>query len=296
MFKIFLFVSVIIFSGCHQKELANQRKIIDQLNIKVARLEKDLQNTDKAATSIKSRKEQIHKEVARLRKELYECKNLVNKVEETEKMRGSILPVTPLHNDELEGNYQELHWLGLCRRVGGYSLKRVEVDFINVHDPLIDASTEETGWFPKIKHEQDSCFYLFAGMDLVDEEIIDFVDLEQKVILPGDTLQFAFLGKNYSFYATGENPSGEKYGVSDYKLFLQNDVKDNPQALVYEYQFDDDIIDIVWAGDLDGDQILDLIIDTSNHYNVMEIALFLSSYSVGQKIVEKVAVHRKVGC
>lgn len=296
MFKIFLIAIALILSGCHQKELANQRKVIDQLNIKVARLEKGLQNSNEAATSGNGRDGQLHKEVARLRNELYECKKMVNKIEEPENMRGSILPVTLLHKDELGESYQELNWLGLCRKAGGYSLEKVEVDFTNVHDPLIDSSTEETGWLPKISGEPDSCFYLFAGIDIINRGVVDFVDLEKKVILPGDTLQFNFVGKNYLLYATGHNPGGEWYGVSDYKLYLRSDFKNTPQALVYEYQFDDDIIDILWAGDIDGDHILDLIIDTSNHYNVMEISLFLSSYSAGQKIVEKVAVHRKVGC
>lgn len=298
MFKSFLklFILILLASGCHQKELATQRETIDKLKLEIIKLENALSANNKVKLSRYGSNKQLHELLTRLRQELNECKHFINKIEEPEEFPVTILPVSLMHNDELEENYQQHNWIGLCKRSDNYYLERVKIDFLKVHDPIIDAASEKTGWQPQVEGKQDTCLYLFSGLDIAGKSMVEFVELEQKVILPGDTLHFNFLDRNYMLFATGDNPGGESYGVSDYKLYLQSDLKNNPQALVYEYQFDDDIIDILWAGDLDGDQIMDLIIDTSNHYNVMELSLFLSSYSTGQDLVKKVGHHRKIGC
>lgn len=52
---------------------------------------------------------------------------------------------------------------------------------------------------------------------------------------------------------------------------------------------------LLFAGDLDGDGRLDLLFDTSDHYNVRQPTLFLSGAGDGQP-VRAVAQHRAVGC
>ncbi|MDH3251812.1 MAG: hypothetical protein OEM41_03410, partial [Ignavibacteria bacterium] len=53
---------------------------------------------------------------------------------------------------------------------------------------------------------------------------------------------------------------------------------------------------LLWAGDLDGDHRIDFVLDTSNHYNVDEVTLFLSSQAPKGSLVKAVAVSRRVGC
>lgn len=53
---------------------------------------------------------------------------------------------------------------------------------------------------------------------------------------------------------------------------------------------------IVWAGDLDGDGGLDLLMEVGNHYNVTEYALLLTSAAHGTGLVREVARFRSVGC
>jgi len=66
------------------------------------------------------------------------------------------------------------------------------------------------------------------------------------------------------------------------------------------YEWPEGLLDqhceLVWAGDLDGDGKLDLFMNLSDHYNVTEATLFLSSRSRADKLVEPVAVFRTVGC
>ena len=59
----------------------------------------------------------------------------------------------------------------------------------------------------------------------------------------------------------------------------------------------DESLTILWAGDLDGDKKVDLIIDDINHYNIwINYRLFLSSYAEKNEIVKEVANLTGVGC
>lgn len=51
-----------------------------------------------------------------------------------------------------------------------------------------------------------------------------------------------------------------------------------------------------WAGDIDRDGRLDLLIDTSDHYNVSQPTLFLSSRAKPGELVGVAALLRSVGC
>ena len=53
---------------------------------------------------------------------------------------------------------------------------------------------------------------------------------------------------------------------------------------------------LIFAGDLDRDGRLDLIFDTSNHYNLSHPVLFLSGAAEGDQLLHAVAEHDAVGC
>ena len=53
---------------------------------------------------------------------------------------------------------------------------------------------------------------------------------------------------------------------------------------------------LLWAGDLDGDHALDLLIDVTDHYNVSRPTLFLSRGRRAGILLEPVAKHESVGC
>ena len=53
---------------------------------------------------------------------------------------------------------------------------------------------------------------------------------------------------------------------------------------------------LLWAGDLDRDREIDLLINATNHYNVTHPMLFLSSQAEEGRLVEAVAELRSVGC
>lgn len=53
---------------------------------------------------------------------------------------------------------------------------------------------------------------------------------------------------------------------------------------------------LIWAGDLDGDGKLDLFLALSDHYNVSEYTLFLSSRRTAGTLVQRVAAFVARGC
>jgi len=68
------------------------------------------------------------------------------------------------------------------------------------------------------------------------------------------------------------------------------------QIIAYARNFSDEFIDILWLGDIDGDDKLDFLIDSSRHYNGTYLQLFLSSFAKEDRIVELVAELASVGC
>ena len=59
---------------------------------------------------------------------------------------------------------------------------------------------------------------------------------------------------------------------------------------------DQSAVGILWAGDLDRDGQPDLIMSLSDHYNVMETALLLSSKADKGELIKLVATFRATGC
>ncbi|OPL18778.1 MAG: hypothetical protein AVO35_13050 [Candidatus Aegiribacteria sp. MLS_C] len=66
-----------------------------------------------------------------------------------------------------------------------------------------------------------------------------------------------------------------------------------PEAAEYEENY----VRVVWAGDLDGDGRVDLVIDNVPHYNIYKgLELYLSSEAGPGELVKRVAIFTAVGC
>ncbi len=63
-----------------------------------------------------------------------------------------------------------------------------------------------------------------------------------------------------------------------------------PQALSEEHA------ELIWAGDLDGDGKLDLLLDHSDHYNATGLTLYLSTWAAPGQLVGRAATFKTVGC
>lgn len=217
-------------------------------------------------------------------------------------MQTEIMPTGFLHEDELDINFKNKIWYGIFIEKGKKYIAKTHMQALKVHDPIIDEYEEEkTGWDIKT-NSADSCILLIEASPYISEKTISTFALPEETILPGDTVTFQFLNHNYTIYATGtmNKSNGEnKYeSISNYKLYISTikDKKTINTLLVAQPNFEDAMIIVLFAGDIDGDGILDLILDTSNQYNVSKPTLYLSKPAAENKILKPMGFHQSVGC
>ena len=211
-----------------------------------------------------------------------------------------VLTVGTFHHDEVEDNAGRLNWFGLFRDKEGYYLKRTEIKTIKVHDPVLDDENEKTGW-RVTTNNKDSCIILIELLPYLADRAVQSVNLSKKHIFPGDTLAFTYLRIDYTIFSTGDKKQNtqqqEGNNISNYKLYLQAVIEgENRKSLLVAHpNFDDQMVTFIFAGDIDGDSILDLIIDTSRHYNVTSPTLYLSRPADKKEVVKPAGTHNSVG-
>ncbi|KAF2510893.1 VCBS repeat-containing protein [Flavobacterium zhairuonense] len=216
-------------------------------------------------------------------------------------LKANILWTGLFHGDEVDSNLQKKIWYGLFKSGNNYLFSKTAISINHAFDPVLDEDeTEQTGW--EVSTEiKDTCVILVEKMPDFADRNVEFVKLPKNVY-PGENYEFQFLGTQYKLFATGkkkkEHPDSDWLVVSDYKLYLtaSRNGKVMTELLTAKKNFDDQMVSVVFAGDLDGDGKLDLILDTANHYNVSSLTLYLSKSADKNKIIKPVGVLIFVGC
>jgi hypothetical protein len=214
---------------------------------------------------------------------------------------GRLLEATTYHEDEITNEPEMKDWIGLFKDNSGegFSLWKTDLNFDKVEDPIMDDGGDSTGWEVSSSNVQDPLFF-FGGLDYLSEGSVVSCELEKAEIYPGDMLKFSFLDVDYQMYATGQKVLIEEdyYQVENYKLFLMTAVDGEKRTSQISDQtgFDDAMVSILFAGDIDKDGFLDLIINDTYHYNVSNPTLLLSKPAVEGQTLKSVAAHRSTGC
>lgn len=214
-----------------------------------------------------------------------------------------VLTVGTFHEDEVWKSAKNENWFGVFKGRNGCYISQTKIKTVKVFDPVLDEDSlkDKTGWDVEAINK-DTCVVLIAGLDFLSSRQINQTVLSKDQIFPGDTLLINYLGIDYKIFATGgkkkvqDDP--EWFEVWNYKLYLTATIKgqQHKSLLVAQPNFDDQMINLIFAGDIDGDGILDLIIDTSRHYNATSPTIYLSRPAGNREVVKPIGGHTSVGC
>jgi hypothetical protein len=209
-----------------------------------------------------------------------------------------ILNATTYHGDELEEAVDQQSWIGLYVDKPHYFLEETTVHAERVNDPIVDTDeNDKTGWEISDTHPAENLI-LMRGLSVETGEVIHS-RLSAHEVLPGDTITFVLEGKSFELFATGNNVDQGGYStVENYKLFLRGEKngKTVTQLLVAHDNFDDAMVSVIFAGDIDRDHFPDFLMDNARHYNANNPTLYLSSGVATNALVQIVGWHYSVGC
>ena len=213
--------------------------------------------------------------------------------------KGNILQESEYHGDEVMDDVNELEWWGLFRKENGDCYVEIaDITAEKVNDGILDEPGQKTGWGINVAGK-DYPVLLINDLDFIHERDVKEFKLENNIILPGEERTLYYEGAEYTFSATGNEEGNEDYTyITHYELHMSysKDGEEKKQTLVHIDYFDDSIVQILFIGDIDGDGILDLIVNNSYHYNVYLPTLYLSRPAKEGEVVNKVAEHQSVGC
>ena len=207
-----------------------------------------------------------------------------------------LLQVGAFHGDEVAAKSGEV-WLGLYSTPDGYALIPSRITVETVYDPFVDNAGEKTGKMVTVEGQTRPLF-LIKGLDTPEAQSIKTLSAEGTILSPGKSLNLGLDGKNESHLtAYGEGDVGPNGFTSLENYSLELSKGQVSQELLAYSSTNGAIPTLLWAGDLDGDNRLDLVINATPHYAVSSAPmLFLSSMAKDGNLVQKVAIFIATGC
>lgn len=194
-----------------------------------------------------------------------------------------ILEKTTYHGSDIEGVKAD-NWVGLYKNNNGFYIQDTEVYTRTVHDNVLDEEWQNTGKEVVISNDSDNCIALLGNFSWKCEEPkkVKQIDLS-KQFQENKSFTFNFLGKKYNWNIK-ENGCVTISTELNGKKFEQ---------LICSHRFDA----ILFAGDLNSDGKLDLILDTSEFDSSAKQLTFFQSFQDNSELLfELVALHHSTSC
>ncbi len=218
-----------------------------------------------------------------------------------------IMRTGQFHGEEIQAVSGE-EWWGLYPSNDGFEVLKTTVRVSDVHDPVIDADAEVSGKLVSVDGDGEP-LVLIHGVGNLSEGLVNTAFLGNTFVRLGE-YQGLRLGKGKSYHqgqdswhlaALGRAEEvGRGIGIVEYELMLYKNLWSEDFEKQRIHRVDSIDLDgapqLLWAGDLDRDGELDLLMDLAYHYNVSVLTLFLSSSSESGFLVKKVAEQTTYGC
>lgn len=179
-------------------------------------------------------------------------------------------------------------WIGLVPSQDGFAWAALRIKAEKVHDPIGDDPRERRR-ATKIDLDTPGSaepLFLLRGLPQLATKPVRtcFDRSENGSFLEQNPILLTCEAVAYSVQVTNQKVLQLKHAGKIQTLFQW------PQGL------SDQHAELIWAGDLDGDGKLDLLIDHSDHYNSSGLALYLSTWAGAGQLVGRVAIFKTLGC
>ncbi|UOE51554.1 hypothetical protein MTO98_10735 [Mucilaginibacter sp. SMC90] len=204
------------------------------------------------------------------------------------------------HGGEVALDWGKYHWKGLFKSAGGYYVASTSLVIKKAHDDLFDNEGQTTG-VEITKSVKDSTLLLFSGITGITNRPVEQIDVKVTELFPGRSTRFTNNNITYTLYATGNRKYdivAKDYVVTNYRLFIKAVINGKlfDQMLASAPSFDDAQTQILFVGDIDGDKVPDLILDTTPEYNVKQPTLYLSKPATNGNLLKVMGLHIVTGC
>lgn len=204
------------------------------------------------------------------------------------------------HGGEVALDWGKYHWKGLFKSSGGYYIASTNLVIKKAHDDMLDNEGQATGVAVK-KSVKDSALLLFSGITGITNRPVEQINIKSTELLPGQSTMFTNNNIIYTLYAKGNRKydiATKDYVITNYRLFIKAVINGKlfDQMLASAPRFDDALTQILFVGDIDGDGLPDLILDTTNDYNVEQPTLYLSKPATNGNLLKVMGLHIVTGC
>ncbi len=207
----------------------------------------------------------------------------------------------PFHFNEVWKTASSENWFGVFENKSASYLAATKIKTRRVHDEIVDDEGEKTGWMV-YSQNKDTCVILIQALPYFSDHKIEKLKLPVTKLVPGDTIRFDYQQVSYKLFATGNTRDEDDvkggHVFINYRLHLSASKKGKyiTEMLAAKGAYVDFYVpEIIFAGDIDGDDVPDLIIHFLQ-FNSVTPVLFLSKPAGDQRLLVPVGNHSSTGC
>ncbi|MVN90804.1 hypothetical protein [Mucilaginibacter aquatilis] len=209
-----------------------------------------------------------------------------------------LLTTGTFHHDEITAGLEVLTWYGLFKsKHGRYFISPARIKVKQVKDDIVDDGAAKTGW-EVTTDVQDTCFFLLSGYTLSTHTVERLLPTAGE-ITPGQVQKYQYNDVDYMLAATGKKALkvNAVYPFTNYRLHCsveKNGISYNDVLVAHSKP--DYGCTVLFIGDVDGDSVPDLLLDTSGSENTMSTTLYLSKPAEKGKLFKHAGTHTITGC